>query len=424
MEFKRKQSVLRKRFWFRFIVCIAALLGSFLYLTPGQKSDVWTVIIGVCGSALVWALVELVDFFVQTHYQYESERNTYIGMLTEYFCKMKSIIRANKDSIPMHELRVVVDELYEETNRYVFNSNIYPVSKEFEMCANYIQRMYWKFDACCMGIYDDCEEKDEYYKKLYDSILLAKEEKEVTSGRLFRSFFAQKSEADMTDIELSFEAYQLPKNLVSDDVKGNIEDKFTVPGNIRKTITFIPDIAFGRFYKNSKSSVFSVCMGLLFRKIQDVDDACTDEKKESAKNRKALNSTKFHKLFKKITGFLMVMASAYFSVVYLLLAFGSTIKLETFTVPFAYVSFALSLLFFLLSAIKAIKNYAKNNRAYCLIIAIFLSFGYVALRVQFWPDIVQYEDIGTALTVLASYVLTVFERQSHIIKENTTEGVK
>jgi hypothetical protein len=56
MEFKRKQSVLRKRFWFRLIVCIAALLGSFWYLTPGEKSDVWTVIIGVCGSAMVWHL--------------------------------------------------------------------------------------------------------------------------------------------------------------------------------------------------------------------------------------------------------------------------------------------------------------------------------------------------------------------------------
>lgn len=410
MEFKRKQSVLRKRFWFRLIVCIAALLGSFWYLTPGEKSDVWTVIIGVCGSAMVWALVELVDFFVQTHYQYESERNTYLGMLTEYFCKMKSIIRANKDSIPMHELRGIVDELYEETNRYVFNSNIYPVSKEFEMCANYIQRMYWKFDACCTGIYDDCEERDEYYKKLYDAILCVKEEKEATSGRLFRGIFAQKSEANMTDIELSFDAYQLPNNLVSDDVTGNIEDQFTVPGNIHKTITFIPDIAFGRFYKNSKSSVISVCMGLLFRRVQDMDEASTDEKKESVKNRKVLKSAKVHKLFKKITGFLMILASAYFAVIYLILAFGSSIKLGTFTVPFAYVSFALSLLVFLLSAIKAIKNYAKNNRAYCLIIAIFLSFGYAALRVQFWPDIVQYEDIGTALTVLASYALTVFEK--------------
>lgn len=120
----------------------------------------------------------------------------------------------------------------------------------------------------------------------------------------------------------------------------------------------------------------------------------------------------------------MILASAYFAVIYLILAFGSSIKLGTFTVPFAYVSFALSLLVFLLSAIKAIKNYAKNNRAYCLIIAIFLSFGYAALRVQFWPDIVQYEDIGTALTVLASYALTVFEKQRHDIKENTTEGVK
>lgn len=143
-----------------------------------------------------------------------------------------------------------------------------------------------------------------------------------------------------------------------------------------------------------------------------------------SKNEESLNRGKMNRIFKRITGFLMSMASVYFAVVYLTIAFGSSYKLGTFTIPFAYVSFALSVLILLLSAIKVIKNYAKNNRAYCLIIAIFLAFCYSALRLRFWPDVIQYEDIGTALTVLTSYVLTVFERHYHTIKENNTDSVK
>ena len=67
MELKRKQKVLRNKFLFRVFVCIFALVGSALYLLPKKDSDLWTIIIGACGSALVWALVELFDFFVQRY---------------------------------------------------------------------------------------------------------------------------------------------------------------------------------------------------------------------------------------------------------------------------------------------------------------------------------------------------------------------
>ncbi len=269
MEFERKQAVLQQRFWFRAIVCIVSLAGSVLYLIFNDNTSFWGLTIGICGSALVWSLVELFDFFVQTYYQYESERNTFWGVVMEHFSRMKTIIRASSDEIPMQELKAVVNELYNEINPFIFNSNIYPVSKEFDMCSNYIERMYWKFYACCSDIYNDFEEQSEYYKKLHDSILLIKEEKEdASTKRSFNVIFIKKIVAEMTDIELSFERYQIPEDIVSKDVTGNIKETFTIPDNMYVTTTFIPDLAFYNLYQNSKTKAFCTVMCLLFRKVK------------------------------------------------------------------------------------------------------------------------------------------------------------
>lgn len=145
-------------------------------------------------------------------------------------------------------------------------SRIYPISKEFEMCSYYIERMYWKFYSCCLGIYDECEERIEYYQKLYNSIILIREEKEKTSKRLFRGIFVQKSYAEMTDIDLSFEPIQLPDGIVDEDLIGNLGETITVPGNVRVTKTFIPDLKLQGIYRGGKNGCFCTIMSLLFRR--------------------------------------------------------------------------------------------------------------------------------------------------------------
>ena len=73
---------------------------------------------------------------------------------------MKDEIREDVDNIPMHELHRIVKDLYGELNKFVFSSNVYSVSREFEMCSNYLERMYWKFDSCCYEINDEYEDRD------------------------------------------------------------------------------------------------------------------------------------------------------------------------------------------------------------------------------------------------------------------------
>ena len=152
-------------------------------------------------------------------------------------------------------------------NDFVFDSYVYSISKEFEQCSNYIERMYWKFDACCSGIYDDCEEKDEYYNKLYNSLIVTRTEKEKTSKRFFEGFFSQKSICEMIDIELSFDKYHLPENLLDEDVEGNISETITVPGNLHKTVTFKPDLDFYDLSHKTNTNAFVLVLCILFRKV-------------------------------------------------------------------------------------------------------------------------------------------------------------
>ena len=410
MELKRKQGVLRKRFGFRLLVCLASIIGSVVYLIYDDVSKpIWGVILGLCGSALVWALVELFDFVIQTHHQYESERNAFWGFVLDHFRMMKDEIRADVDNIPMHELHRIVKDLYGELNKFVFSSNVYSVSREFEMCSNYLERMYWKFDSCCHEINDEYEDRDEYYKKLYDALLLKKEEKEATSKHFFDGFFVQKSAAKMADVELSFEQYKLPENMVDYGVVGNISDEFVIPGNIRKTTTFIPDLRFLELRNQNNCSALYCCLCLLLRRVKVSMDVV--HKKTVFERILAFTKTEKYKIWeKRITGAMMVGVSVHIAVVYLLFAIGSSLKEEKCLTPFVYVSFALSTLILAISVIKKWKGYVKQNRGYCLIVAIFLSFVYAALRLKYWPGMWQYEDLGTALVILASYLVMVFEK--------------
>lgn len=267
MEFKRKQKVLRQKFGFRVIVCIAALVVSGLYLKQNSDLPIWGVVIGVCGSAFAWSIVEIFDFIINTFFQYENERNDFFKFTTNYWGKIKNVIRSDKENIPTHEIKKIVDEFYDELNSFIFSSNVYAISYEFHQCANYIERTFWKFYACCWGTNENLPKDSECYQELYDCLILIKEEQERTSGRLFDSMSFDQTISEMTNIELSFEKYQIPDNILEEGVIGNIGESFTIPGNVYKTITFRPDLSFYELNTNGNSNALFTVLHLIFIKI-------------------------------------------------------------------------------------------------------------------------------------------------------------
>ena len=67
MERNCYRSALRARFLFRLAVLTLSIVACVAYLGfHAYRPVVWGIILGLAGSALVWAFVELIDFFVET----------------------------------------------------------------------------------------------------------------------------------------------------------------------------------------------------------------------------------------------------------------------------------------------------------------------------------------------------------------------
>lgn len=132
MEFIRKQKVIRQRFAFRMIVFFLSSLCCVLYAFYSLGSpQIWGIVIGISASALVWSIVEICDFFINTYYEYETERSAFLKITTMYFSKIKDIIRDNVEEIPMHEIKQVINELYSEMTNIELSFNEYCVDKNY-----------------------------------------------------------------------------------------------------------------------------------------------------------------------------------------------------------------------------------------------------------------------------------------------------
>lgn len=108
---------------------------------------------------------------------------------------------------------------------------------------------------------------------------------------------------------------------------------------------------------------------------------------------------------------LMVLSMVLLTALYLVVATGSSLKLKNFITPFVYVSFILSFLFLISSLVKKLKSSIQNNKPFSLILCLFLSFAYAAARVRFFPNLAQFEDLGTAIIILISFVVMVFQKE-------------
>lgn len=147
MEQTRDQRVLRQRFWFRLLVLLSSVAGCILYgIFNSYSPTVWAIILGLSGSALVWSFVELFDFFIETYRQFTSERSQFFIMTEEHWSKLRSVFRSDTliEKLPWEKVADIVDALYSKTALFPFQGGIYSISKEFELSANYITRMYWK----------------------------------------------------------------------------------------------------------------------------------------------------------------------------------------------------------------------------------------------------------------------------------------
>ena len=134
-------------------------------------------------------------------------------------------------------------------------------------------------------------------------------------------------------------------------------------------------------------------------------------KKTIKRIREYLHSDDWRVVERKIDKVIMVVAPILMITTYLLVAFGSSLKFDNYINVFVYVSLVMSLLLFIMSVSLSLKSFAQRHKGACLVIAIFLSFGYAALRVKYFPELLQFEDLGTALLILGSYFVLFNEKK-------------
>lgn len=134
-------------------------------------------------------------------------------------------------------------------------------------------------------------------------------------------------------------------------------------------------------------------------------------KKTINRIREYLHSEEWRIVEKKIDKVIMVLAPILMITIYLLVAFGSSLKFKNYVNVFVYVSLIMSLLLFIVSIFPCLKVFAQRHKGACLVIAIGLSFGYAMLRVKCFPGSPQFEDLGTALLILGSYFVLFNEKK-------------
>lgn len=134
------------------------------------------------------------------------------------------------------------------------------------------------------------------------------------------------------------------------------------------------------------------------------------KKTETNRIREYLNGDKWRAVEKRIDQIVYVVSPFLMVAIYLLVAFGASMKYENYANIFVYVSLIMSLLLFIVSIAPRLRLFAKRHKGASIAIAIGISFSYAALRLNCFPQMHQFEDLGTALLILGSYFVLFNEK--------------
>lgn len=120
-----------------------------------------------------------------------------------------------------------------------------------------------------------------------------------------------------------------------------------------------------------------------------------------------------------VIGGLLLAADILMIVLFIVFSIASSLGISNYLKPFVYISFVMSLNVLLVSTIKDLKSFAQKNRSFSVITGLFFSLLYAAIRIKIFPNVFQYEDIGTAIIIIVSFIDILVEKtkKSEVRKE-------
>ena len=150
MKMITTQRMLRAKVRGRLIILISAIFVLLITFCCDNyfSADIDGFLLGISASALVWAIVELYDFYVETLQTYIDQRDDLLGLLVKHFSALRKLSNVQKYSlIDTDAIAEEISDLTTAVYNYPFVGKIYATSKEFYNIANYAKRLNWKMTA-------------------------------------------------------------------------------------------------------------------------------------------------------------------------------------------------------------------------------------------------------------------------------------
>ena len=273
MEQERKQKVLREKIIFRSGVLLLSVVICILYILYNKYYPaIWGVALGIAGSALVWSLVEIVDFFINTDEVFEEERSQFFGIVETHWSELKDCFRNTEDAQDVDWDKVFnkIDDIYNDVAMFPFKGSTYSISKEFEDAAIYITRLYWIAHGYK---YSTVEKGQDYWDSFYNIFVKVSDHPTENYGKDLKKIGSINQKIDeLRKIELSFDDFSYPKGMIDNRDIGNLGKNFSLTSGKWRYKTFKPIYDFHeKFHIDTKYGTFLVVKGILRRKIKQWD---------------------------------------------------------------------------------------------------------------------------------------------------------
>ena len=274
MESKREQCALKRKLCFRiFVFAISMLITLGYVIWNKNNATIWTVMVGFSGSAAVWALVEIVDFFIETYQTFEKESNDFSIMIEEHWSKLRDIFRSKSEAkdVPWEDVFNNVNDLYNDIAAFPFHGNVYPISEEFEKAAYYITRLYWKADGYKYS--KKRNDTQEYWEAFYKTFVMISDDLPGKSKKTLEEIMQLNEKIDkLRDIDVTFKEFDHPKGMIDYCDVGDLGKTVSLPSGEIQYKTFKPAYDFHReFNENQKDGVIVTVVNLLRRKTKQWD---------------------------------------------------------------------------------------------------------------------------------------------------------
>ena len=208
--------------------------------------------------------------FVETNQKYVEQRIMFLRMLETTWSNLRGVLknRCTEKTIPWDEVKKIIEELSSQTSLFPFKAGLYSISEEYERAVYYILRLDWKFHG-----YNCSSKKDdsiEYWHGLYNDIVWISNEtgrnprESVENIKNWKDYMEE-----LRAIEVNFEPFEYPNELVKKDCKGELEESFDIfTGDTHyKTLKLKYDFR-QAFREEPPRGTFMTVMNLLLRRLR------------------------------------------------------------------------------------------------------------------------------------------------------------